>query len=86
MNSKLSLWLELGKVKITMAVSITTIAGYLLFTTILSPDLLLTVLGIFLLASGASALNHIQEFNTSNVIRLLVISKTNIIIRITKVD
>jgi protoheme IX farnesyltransferase len=62
MKSRIYIWLELGKVKITLAVSITTITGYLLHTTSLGFDLLLTVLGIFLLASGASSLNHIQEF------------------------
>ena len=62
LRSSLSIWLELGKAKITVAVSITTVTGYLLNTTSLGFELLLTVLGIFLLASGASALNHIQEF------------------------
>jgi protoheme IX farnesyltransferase len=57
----LSIWLELGKVRITVAVSITTATGYLLYTGSPDPDLLLTLAGIFLLASGASALNHIQE-------------------------
>ena len=62
MRQKLSIWLELGKVKITAAVSITTATGFLLYTMDLSLSLLWTILGIFLLASGASALNHIQEF------------------------
>lgn len=57
MKSSISIWLELGKVKITVAVSITTITGYLLHTISLEINLLLTILGIFLLASGASALN-----------------------------
>jgi len=61
MNSRISIWLELGKVKITLAVSITTVTGYLLFQTSVGIGLFLTVAGIFLLASGASALNHIQE-------------------------
>ena len=63
MNQRISIWLELGKVKITAAVSITTATGYLLYTTDLSIKLLWTILGIFLLASGASSLNHIQEFS-----------------------
>ncbi len=67
MRSRISIWLELGKVKITLAVSITTVTGYLLFTTSLDMDLLLTVLGIFLLASGASSLNQIQEFRFDKV-------------------
>jgi protoheme IX farnesyltransferase len=61
-NSKsLSIWLELGKVRITAAVSITTLTGYLLNTARLEAALGWTVLGIFLLASGASTLNHLQE-------------------------
>ncbi len=59
--NSVSIWLELGKVRITAAVSITTITGYLLNTTRLDPGLGWTVLGIFLLASGASSLNHLQE-------------------------
>ena len=62
MKSRISIWLELGKVRITVAVSITTITGYLLYTNAPGIDLLLTVIGIFLLASGASSLNHIQEY------------------------
>ncbi len=61
-KNSLSIWLELGKVKITAAVSITTVTGYLLNTNRFDPGLIGTVLGIFLLASGASSLNHIQEY------------------------
>lgn len=61
-NGGLSIWLELGKVKITAAVSITTLTGYLLYTSRLDPALAWTILGIFLLASGASSLNHLQEY------------------------
>lgn len=60
-KSRISIWLELGKVRITAAVSITTATGYLLLGSSVGMSLLWTVLGIFLLASGASALNHIQE-------------------------
>lgn len=61
-KNRISIWLELGKVRITAAVSITTITGYLLHTTRLDPALAWTILGIFLLASGASSLNHLQEY------------------------
>ncbi len=44
-----------------MAVSFTTIAGYILYSGHFSTGMILPVLGIFLLASGSSALNHIQE-------------------------
>ncbi len=62
MRQRLGIWLELGKVKITLAVSITTATGYLLQGSRPGTDLFLILPGIFLLASGASALNHIQEF------------------------
>ena len=61
MKQNLSILLELGKVKITASVSITTLTGYLLFTGEPEIPLVWTILGIFLLASGASALNHVQE-------------------------
>ena len=61
-KNRVSIWLELGKVRITAAVSITTITGYLLHSSHLDPGLGWTILGIFLLASGASSLNHLQEY------------------------
>ncbi len=56
-------YLELAKVKITFAVMLTTMTGYLLargFDT----GMILPVLGIFLLAGGSAALNHFQERKT----------------------
>lgn len=57
----IKLLLELGKVKITFAVSLTTITGYLLAKGSFDTGLILPTLGIFLLACGSSALNHFQE-------------------------
>jgi protoheme IX farnesyltransferase len=62
LKERLAIGLELGKVRITAAVSFTTAAGSLLYTPVPGTSLLWTVLGIFLLASGASALNHVQEY------------------------
>ncbi len=53
--------LELSKVKITFAVSLTTITGYVLASGSFDAGLILPTLGIFLLACGSSALNHFQE-------------------------
>lgn len=53
--------LELSKVKITFAVSLTTITGYVLASGRFDTGLILPTLGIFLLACGSSALNHYQE-------------------------
>ncbi len=63
LGRNLKLLLELSKVKITFAVSLTTIAGYVLAKGKLDQGLLLPVLGIFLLACGSSALNHFQDAN-----------------------
>jgi heme o synthase len=53
--------LELSKVKITFAVALTTITGYLLGGGSFDKGLILPTLGIFLLACGSSAINHFQE-------------------------
>jgi protoheme IX farnesyltransferase len=57
----LNTYLELGKVKITFAVSLTTITGYLLAGGTFDLNMLFTTVGIFLLACGSSAINHYQE-------------------------
>ena len=54
-------FLELSKVKITMAVALTTVTGYLLARGRFDIYMLLPTLGIFILACGSSAINHYQE-------------------------
>ncbi|HPE56598.1 MAG TPA: heme o synthase [Bacteroidales bacterium] len=53
--------LELSKVRITFAVSLTTITGYVLASGQFDAGLILPTIGIFILACGSSALNHYQE-------------------------
>lgn len=53
---------QLSKVKITIAVSLTTITGYFLHTDNYSNRIWYAALGIFILACGSSSLNQIQEF------------------------
>ena len=53
--------LELSKVRITFAVALTTTTGFLLASGRFDEYLLLTAVGIFLLACGSSAINHYQE-------------------------
>jgi len=53
--------LELGKVKITFFVAISTSVGYILNSGKFEWTMLLIVVGVFLLACGSSALNHYQE-------------------------
>jgi protoheme IX farnesyltransferase len=52
---------ELGKVKITVAVSLSTILGYILWKGTADASMWLPTLGIFLLAMASSAINHYQE-------------------------
>ena len=53
--------LELGKVRITSFVSLTTSLGYILFSGKIDLGIILPTFGVFLLASGASCINHLQE-------------------------
>jgi len=53
--------LELGKVKITFFVAISTSVGYILNSGKFEWRMLFVAIGVFLLACGSSALNHYQE-------------------------
>ncbi|NOX87224.1 MAG: protoheme IX farnesyltransferase [Chlorobi bacterium] len=57
----LKLLLELNKVKITFAVMLTTMVGYLLAGHTFDAGIILPTLGIFILACGSSAFNHFQD-------------------------
>ncbi len=54
-------YLALAKIPITFFVMLTTVAGGVLFAGVFSNDLLLGSIAIFLLASGSSVINQIQE-------------------------
>lgn len=58
---------ELSKVKITIAVSFTTITGYVLAKQSFDSGLVLPTIGIFLLACSSSVLNHYQERKTDSI-------------------
>lgn len=61
MNNKLKILLELNKVPITILVTLTTLAGYVLAKNTIDTDVILPLLGIFILACGGAALNHFQD-------------------------
>ncbi len=61
MREYIAIIADLAKVRITFAVALTTIAGYLLAAGSFDSGLVLPVLGIFILACGSSALNHYQD-------------------------
>jgi protoheme IX farnesyltransferase len=59
--SRLRIILELTKVRITTAVTLTTATGYFLAARRLEWDMCTPLLGVFVLASGSAALNQWQE-------------------------
>jgi protoheme IX farnesyltransferase len=64
--SETGLWLvilELTKARITATVTLTTATGYFLAARRLEWDMCMPLLGVFILASGSSALNQWQESN-----------------------
>ena len=61
MKKWISIILELNKVRITVAVTLTTMAGYILAKGTIDSGIILPVLGIFILACGSAAINHIQD-------------------------
>jgi len=67
LKTALVLLADLGKVRITFAVSFTTITGYVLAAGGFNAGLILPTFGIFLLACGSSALNHFQEQTTDAI-------------------
>lgn len=60
-STYLKLVTELGKIRISIPVALTTFTGYILYQGTIDRGIFLPTLGIFLLASGSSALNQVQE-------------------------
>ncbi|MBN2746607.1 MAG: protoheme IX farnesyltransferase [Bacteroidales bacterium] len=59
--------LELSKIKITFAVMLTTITGYVLAANEFNKEMIATVLGLFVLACGSAIINQYQEYKTDAV-------------------
>lgn len=55
------LWAELNKLRITIIVTLTTLAGYTLAAESIDQAVILPLLGIFILACGSAAMNQFQE-------------------------
>jgi protoheme IX farnesyltransferase len=54
--------LELGKARITFAVTFSVMTGWVLFTGSFDLEMLVPVLGVFLLACGSATINQVQEW------------------------
>lgn len=61
MKEYFKILMELNKVRITVAVTLTTMAGYILAKNGIDTGVILPTLGIFILACGSAVLNHIQD-------------------------
>jgi len=59
--SKIKIFFELSKVKISLLAALSTATGFILATDGLLAEIIIPTLGIFLLACGASALNQYQD-------------------------
>jgi protoheme IX farnesyltransferase len=59
--------MELGKVRITFFVAISGSVGYILAANGFDLEMLLPVLGIFILSVGSAAFNHYQEIDTDSL-------------------
>lgn len=57
----LKLIAELGKIRITVAVSLSTTLGYIIYSEHIDTGIIWPVIGLWLLAMGSAALNHYQE-------------------------
>ncbi|MDY0075823.1 MAG: protoheme IX farnesyltransferase [Bacteroidales bacterium] len=68
-KEKLALLAELSKVRITIAVAFTTIAGYLLASGSFDTGMILPTVGIFILACGSSAINHFQDSDRDGLMK-----------------
>lgn len=60
----INILLELGKVRITFFVAISTSMGYVLYSSELDWNMALVGFGVFILAVASSSLNHYQERDT----------------------
>ena len=64
MKTSFGPYLELCKIRIALLSAFSAATGFMLSTTELSPQIIILILGVFLLACGSSALNQYQERET----------------------
>jgi heme o synthase len=68
-NKYIKVLAELNKLKITVAVSVTTIMGYIVKAGQVDTGMILPTVGIFILACGSSVINHFQERSTDALMK-----------------
>lgn len=65
----LSAILELGKIRISASVSVTSAVGYLLYKPVFDFDLLIVITGVLILSMGSASLNHYQEVKYDSMMK-----------------
>lgn len=65
--NKISPFLELAKIKITVFVAVSTAVGFIQFAEEITLKIFPVSFGVFILACGSSALNHYQERTTDAI-------------------
>jgi len=63
-KSYIQILADINKFRITIMVAVTTLTGYIVAKRQIDVHIILPALGIFPLACGSSALNHLQEWRT----------------------
>jgi protoheme IX farnesyltransferase len=66
-KTKLAIIAELSKIRITFFVAISGTVGFILAGGSFGIELVMTLLGIFILSCGSSAFNHFQEVDTDSL-------------------
>ncbi len=60
---------DLHKLRITLSVTLTTLAGYALAAGTIDRNIVLPLIGVFILSSGSAALNQFQERNLDTLMK-----------------
>lgn len=55
---------ELGKVRISLPISISALTGYALQTGMVGADAVVLMIGVFLMSCSSGVINHLQEYKT----------------------
>jgi len=69
MKTHLAIYLELGKVRIASLATLSMLASFILAAESVRWELIPVMLGVFMLACGASALNQVQERELDGLMR-----------------
>jgi protoheme IX farnesyltransferase len=69
LKEKLSMFIELTKLRITTFVTLTTVFGFICYAGKISMGIIAPTIGILLLSSGSAVLNHYQERDTDALMK-----------------